>query len=86
MMANAEAMLRDDGQFIVGRGFAPGELPAGLVTIAVGEEPNPLHRAISATIAGLVGQEPVPVKGADDHEVYLSRPEILADWLVARRG
>ncbi|MEU8231640.1 alpha/beta hydrolase [Actinoplanes sp. NPDC048967] len=85
MMANAEAMLRDDGHFIVNRGFAPGELPAELVTIAVGEQPDPLHSAIAATIAGLVGQEPVVVKGADDHEVYLFRPEILADWLAARR-
>lgn len=86
MMANAEAMLRDDGVFIVNRGFAPGELPAGLVTIAVGEQPNPLHASMAATIAGLVGQEPVVVKGADDHEVYLFHPEVLADWLAGRRA
>ena len=86
MMANAEAMLRDDGVFIVNRGFAPGELPAGLVTIAVGEQPNPLHASMAATIAGLVGQEPVVVKGADDHEVYIFRPEVLADWLAGRRA
>jgi len=85
MAANAEAMLRDDAHLIVGRGFAPGELPAELVTVAVGEEPDPLHGAIAAAVAGLAGQEPVVVKGADDHEVYLAQPGILADWLAVRQ-
>ncbi|MGW4944670.1 hypothetical protein ACWEOZ_24115 [Actinoplanes sp. NPDC004185] len=85
MAANAEAMLRDDAHFIVGRGFGPGELPAELVTVAVGEKPDPLHGAIAAAVAGLVGQEPVVVKGAGDHEVYLAQPGILADWLALRR-
>ena len=41
---------------------------------------------MAATIAGLVGQESQVVEGADDHECYLSRPEVLADWLAGRRA
>ena len=82
MEANAEAVLRDDSPLLTTRSFAPGELPAtGLITVATSEAPNELHAAVAATVAGLVGQEPVVVRGADDHEIYLSRPEILADWL-----
>ena len=32
----------------------------------------------------MTGGAPVVVRGADDHEIYLSRPEILADWLRAQ--
>ena len=82
MMANAEAMVRDDGQLIVGRTFAPGELPAGRVRIAVSESPDPLHKAIADTIAGTVGGTPEVVPGADEHEFYLFRPEVMADYLA----
>lgn len=83
---NAEAILRDDGPFIVARAFTAGELPAEKVTVAVSESPDPLHGAIAERIAALVGREPVRVAGAHDHEVYLDRPEVLAEFLAARRG
>jgi pimeloyl-ACP methyl ester carboxylesterase len=82
MEANAEAVLRDDSPLLTSRSFAPGELPAtGLITVATSEAPNELHAAIAATVGQLIGREPVTVKGADDHEIYLSRPQVLADWL-----
>ncbi len=85
MMRNAEAFVRDDAQLIVARGFAPGELPAGLVSVAVSRDPNPLHAAIAASVARLTGRPPVVVDKADDHEIYLHRPEVLAEFLAARR-
>jgi pimeloyl-ACP methyl ester carboxylesterase len=84
MRVNAEAMLRDDGPVITLHAFAPGELPADRVTIAVGESPNPLHAAIAERLAAQLGTQPLVVAGADDHEVYLDRPAVLADALTAR--
>jgi pimeloyl-ACP methyl ester carboxylesterase len=80
---NAEAILRDDGPFLTAHSFAPGELPAGKVTIAVSAEPDPLHATIAARLAELVGGAPVRVAGADGHEAYLDQPEFVADFLVA---
>lgn len=85
-MVNAEAIVRDDGPLITRRTFAAGELPAGKVTIAVGERADPMHLEIAKTLAGLAGCPWLPVPGADDHEVYLSRPEVLAAWLNAHHG
>ncbi|MFC7535379.1 alpha/beta fold hydrolase [Actinoplanes sp. GCM10030250] len=82
--ANAEAMLRDDGPLITARTFASGELPAGKVTVAVSEAPDPLHRAIAERIAALTGTRPVTVDGARHHEVYLDAPLILAGFLQHR--
>jgi pimeloyl-ACP methyl ester carboxylesterase len=84
MMANAEAIVRDDGPLITRRGFLPGELPAGKVTIALGEQPDPMHLAIAEALSAIVGCPYVRVPGADDHEVYLGRPDVLAAWLCAR--
>ncbi len=83
MEANAEAMLRDDGPLITTRAFAPGELPAGRVTIAVSESPDPMHLEIATRVAALTGAAPVHVAGADDHEIYLSRPEVIAGFLAS---
>jgi hypothetical protein len=41
-----------------------------------------LHAAIAYRIADLIGGAPTTVEGADDHEIYLSRPEVLADFLA----
>jgi pimeloyl-ACP methyl ester carboxylesterase len=83
MEVNAEAVLRDDSPLLTTRSFAPGELPAtGLITVAVGEAPNELHAAIAYRIADLTGGAPTTVEGADDHEIYLSRPEVLANFLA----
>lgn len=82
---NAEAALRDDSPLLTTRSFAPGELPTtGLITIATSAAPHELHAAIAARLGELIGSAPVPVPAADDHEVYLSRPEVLADFLASR--
>lgn len=84
MRRNAEAALRDDAAVITRHRFAAGELPAGRVRIAVGASPGPLHAAIAERLAALAGRPPLVVAAADDHEVYLHRPEILADALADR--
>jgi pimeloyl-ACP methyl ester carboxylesterase len=84
MEANAEAALRDDSPLITTRSFAPGELPADLVTVAISETPNPLHGEIATRVGALIDRPPVTVQGADDHEIYVSRPEILADYLTTK--
>ncbi len=82
MRRNAEAALRDDARVITRHTFAPGELTAGL--IATGAAPDPLHAAIAAAFAEVSGRAPLVVEKADDHEVYLHRPEVLADALASR--
>jgi pimeloyl-ACP methyl ester carboxylesterase len=84
MSANAEAVLRDDGPLITTRAFRAGEFPAGLVTVAVSESPDPMHGEIADRIAALTGETPVRLAGAGDHEIYLSRPDAVADFLAAR--
>lgn len=79
MEVNAEAAVRDDGPLITMRAFGAGEIPTGRVTVAVSEKPAELH----ARIAALVGPAPVVVPGADDHEIYLKRPEVLVRALFA---
>jgi pimeloyl-ACP methyl ester carboxylesterase len=84
-LANAEAVIRDDARRLTRRRFEPGELPSdGLVTIATGAAPSPLHAAIAARLGELVGRPPVKVSGADDHESYLIAPAVIASWLAAR--
>ncbi len=82
---NAEAVLRDDSPLITTRAFAPGELPAtGLITVATSAAPSELHAATAARLGELIGGDPVRVPAADGHEIYLSRPEVLADFLAGR--
>jgi pimeloyl-ACP methyl ester carboxylesterase len=80
---NAEAILRDDGPLITARTFTPGELPAEKVVIATSEAPEPLHAETAARLAALIGREPVRVAGAVEHEAYLCRPEVLADFALS---
>ena len=84
MEANAEALLRDDSPHLTTRGFAPGELPAGLVTVVTGATPAPIHAAMADAVGTLIGKPPVVVADADDHEVYVLRPAVIADFLAAR--
>ena len=84
MRVNAEAVLRDDGQVITAHAFAPGELPADLITIAVGKGTSPIHAKIAERLAAELGRPALVVDEADDHEVYLSQPEVLADALAGR--
>jgi pimeloyl-ACP methyl ester carboxylesterase len=81
---NAEAIVRDDGRLITRRGFMAGELPADRVTIAVSEQPDPMHLAIAERLAALAGRPVEHVAGADEHEIYLTRPEVLAKWVSSR--
>jgi pimeloyl-ACP methyl ester carboxylesterase len=84
-LANAEAVIRDDARLLTRRRFEPGELPSdGLVTIATGARPSPLHAEIAARLGELVGRPPVAVRHADDHETYLIEPPVIASWLAAR--
>jgi len=85
MEANAEAALRDDGPLITTRSFQAGELPGGLVTVAVSGQANALHAEIADRVAELIQEKPLVVAAADHHEVYLSAPEVLADFLAAPR-
>lgn len=84
MALNAEAALRDDARLITTRAFRPGELAPHLVTLAVSATPDPLHLAVAERLAEVVGRPVRRVPGADDHEVYLRRPDVLADWLARR--
>jgi pimeloyl-ACP methyl ester carboxylesterase len=84
MRVNAEAMLRDDGPVITTHAFASGELPADRITVAVGRGTSPLHAAVAGRLAEELGTPPLVVDGADDHEVYLDRPEVLAEALSGR--
>jgi pimeloyl-ACP methyl ester carboxylesterase len=83
MLRNAEAVLRDDARIITRHRFVPGELPADRVRIAIGSAPDPLHAAIAERLTALIGTPALVVQGAD-HEVYLSRPEVLAEALADR--
>ncbi len=84
MEANAETVLRDDSPYLTTRRFAPGELPADIVTVATGATPSPVHAAVAEAVGALIGKAPVVVADADDHEVYILRPEVMADFLAAR--
>lgn len=81
---NAEALVRDDGPLITKRAFQPDELPTDKVTIAVGAGASPLHRKIADRLVELAGLPLVEVPEADDHEIYLTRPDVLASFLADR--
>lgn len=84
MRVNAEAALRDDARVITAHAFAPGELPADRITVAIGRGPSPIHAMIAQRLEAELGRPALVVEEADDHEVYVSRPEVLADALGAR--
>ena len=81
-MVNAEAALRDDARVITTHVFAPGELPADRVSIAVGGGTSPLHAAIAEALEAELGTPTLRVAEADEHEVYLTRPDVLAAALA----
>lgn len=84
MRVNAEAALRDDARVITLHTFVPGELPADRVTVAVGRGTSPLHGAVAERLAAELGRPALVVDDADEHEIYLSRPEVLAAALAPR--
>jgi hypothetical protein len=81
-MINAEPALRDDARVITRYSFAPGELRSDRITVAVGKGTSPLHAAIAERLAQEVGRPALVVEDADEHEIYLTRPEVLAAALV----
>lgn len=81
---NAEPLIRDEGRLIVRRRFAHGEVPAERVVIAIGERADPLHVMISEHLGTFLQRPVVRVPGADHHEIYVTRPEVLAGWLASR--
>ncbi|WP_127499965.1 alpha/beta fold hydrolase [Actinoplanes solisilvae] len=85
-LRNAEAAMRDDARPLTRRSFGVGDLPAGEVILAVSEQPDPMHLDIAERLAKLIGEQPERVAGADDHEVYLKRPRVLAEWLAGRHS
>jgi pimeloyl-ACP methyl ester carboxylesterase len=81
-MVNAEPALRDDARVITRHVFAAGELRTARITVAVGKGTDPVHAMIAAEIERQTGRPTLVVDEADDHEVYLTRPEVLAAALV----
>lgn len=77
MRRNAEAAVRDDALIITAHPLDPR--PSRHVTIATGAGVNPLLEQIAASLAAAYGTEVVTLPAADEHEVYLSRPDVLAD-------
>ena len=43
-----------------------------------------MHLAIAERLAVLTGRPFEHVAGADEHEIYLTRPEVLAKWVSSR--
>ncbi|TCJ35919.1 alpha/beta fold hydrolase [Parafrankia sp. BMG5.11] len=81
---NAEAFVRDDARLITSHPFAAADLPPDRITVAVGAGTSPLHRLIADRLAEWADLPVTTVAGADDHEVHLSRPEVLATHLAER--
>lgn len=84
MRANAEAAVRDDARLITRHRFRLDELRGGPVVVAVGSGTSPLHARIADRLVELTGRPTWVIPGADDHEVYLHRPEVLAAALRSR--
>jgi len=78
---NAEAIVRDDAPLITQRRFRDDELPTAKVRVAIGGRPNPLLCAIAESLAASLNISLVTVPEADTHEIYVTKPSVLADWL-----
>ncbi len=84
MMRNAEAAIRDDASIITAHRLTP-QPGAADVVIAVGAGVDPLLDQIAVALAAAYGTPVYPVPAAHEHEIYLSRPEVLADAVAAAR-
>jgi pimeloyl-ACP methyl ester carboxylesterase len=84
MRRNAEPAVRDDAQVITRHRIDTDQLASAPVVLAIGEQPNELHGRIVEELAAKSGLPVWRVIGADDHEVYLDRPEVLAEALRGR--
>lgn len=81
-LRNAEAAVRDDARMITKHTFAAGELSADRVRLARSRSASELHLAVLSALAETHGLATLVIDTADDHEVYLWSPEVLAaaDW------
>jgi pimeloyl-ACP methyl ester carboxylesterase len=86
MRRNAEAAVRDDAQVITRHQFDLGQLTGAPALLAIGERPHELHAKIVEELAARSGLQVRRVAGADEHEVYLDRPEVLAEALRSWRS
>lgn len=80
---NAEAMIRDDASFVL-HDVPLGQVPADLITIAIGETSNALHETLAELLAEAFAQPVHRVPDAHEHEVYLFAPNVLGAWLDGR--
>ena len=85
MRRNAEAAVRDDAQVITRHRLSMDKLAAAQAVLAIGEQPTELHARIVDELSARSGLPVWRVPGADDHEVYLDRPDVLAKALLSRR-
>jgi pimeloyl-ACP methyl ester carboxylesterase len=79
---NSEAMLRDDGPYLVRYQPSIDHLPADKLTLAVTEGASPLHREIAEILGAALSRPPVVLAGAQEHEDYLLVPDRSADLIV----
>jgi pimeloyl-ACP methyl ester carboxylesterase len=86
MRRNAEAAVRDDAQVITRHQLDLAQLASAPAVLAIGERPNELHAKVVKELAARSGLPVWQVSGADDHEIYLDRPEVLAEALKSRRS
>jgi hypothetical protein len=89
MRRNAEAAVRDDASVITRHRYHATELGAARAVVAVGSGAAELQALMAARLGELVGRPALTVPEIDDHEIYLRRPEVLAEavegWLRLRR-
>ena len=84
MRKNAEAAIRDDARIITRHHLDPVELADAPVVVAVGSGTSPLHGRIADRLTELTGRPSWEVPRADDHEIYLHQPEVLASAVRSR--
>jgi pimeloyl-ACP methyl ester carboxylesterase len=82
MRRNAEAAVRDDAQVITRHRFLAQELSGAPAVVAVGASPAELLATVANRLGELLGRPVWTVAAADDHEVYLRRPEVLAEAIA----
>lgn len=84
MRKNAEPAIRDDARIITRHRFDAVELRDAPAVVAVGSGTSALHAQIADRLEVLTGHPPWGIPGADDHEIYLHQPDVLAAAVRSR--